>query len=177
VRKSNCDPSTIFWIHLPTIVVKLGPLNGMCCLTNELKNSFFTLSSHIVCNFMNICHTLAVRHQQHALFSQLSNNLIRSGETVSQPHFVSVETLEYSDAICSTLKISPHEDGAVAKVLCCNAVEYKVGNLLILSIDQQSGHPVFGCNRGFVSVPGNETWYVVTECVTTLHFVHRLHAY
>ena len=70
-------------MHLPSIVLKCGPLVGMSCLKYELNNSFFKRSAHIVCNFSNICHTLAYRHKQRALFALLSNATVHSAPSVT----------------------------------------------------------------------------------------------
>ena len=39
-------PKHHFLVHLPTIVLKSGPLIGMSCLKYELKNSFFKEFTH-----------------------------------------------------------------------------------------------------------------------------------
>jgi len=77
-------PKHHFLVHLPSIILKCGPLIGMSCLRYELKNSFFKRSAHIVCNFTNICRTLAYRHQQRALFSLLSGAHCHLSPVVAQ---------------------------------------------------------------------------------------------
>ena len=44
----------------------------LSCRRYELKNSFSKRAGHVVCNFVNICRTLAYRYKQRALFSLLS---------------------------------------------------------------------------------------------------------
>jgi len=61
-------PKHHFLVHLPEIVLKSGPLTGMSCLKYELKNSFFKRCAHTICNFTNVCHALAKRHQQQSVF-------------------------------------------------------------------------------------------------------------
>lgn len=61
-------PKHHFLVHLPEIVLKSGPLTGMSCLKYELKNSFFKRCEHTICNFTNVCHALAKRHQQQSVF-------------------------------------------------------------------------------------------------------------
>ena len=70
-------------IHLPSVIAKSGPLIGMSCMRYELKNYFFKRSAHTVCNFTNICFTLAKRHQQRALCSVLSQSHIRDSYCIN----------------------------------------------------------------------------------------------
>jgi len=49
-------------VHLPSVILASGTLVGMSCMRYELKNSFFKRCAHIVCNFSNVCLTLAYRH-------------------------------------------------------------------------------------------------------------------
>ena len=88
-------PKHHFLVHLPTIILKCGPLIGMSCLRCELKNSFFKHSAHIVCNFNNICRTLAYHHQQRALFSLLADAHCHSAPLVAQQKMVVVSSLPY----------------------------------------------------------------------------------
>jgi hypothetical protein len=80
-------PKHHFLVHFPTIILQSGPLLGMSCLRYELKNSFFKRCAHIVCNFTDICHTLAYRHQQFALQSRISNSHVRTFVIVGR-HYV-----------------------------------------------------------------------------------------
>lgn len=102
VLSSNCVYislylQTIYFktLYLCNIALKSGPLVGMSCMRYELKNSFFKRCAHIVCNFNNICHTLAYRHQQQALYAQLSNTHMRYVTTEF------VQTLQCCDVLCS----------------------------------------------------------------------------
>lgn len=170
-------PKHHFLVHIPTIILKSGPLSGMCCLRYELKNSFFKRSAHIVCNFKNICFTLAQRHQQFALFSHLSNNHIRDVLVVGKHSFISVGVLAFSDVVCENLSISSTDEVALATIAKVATVEYKEGNLLIDKINVDTGNPVFFRIAGFVSKSGDDAWYVVGENITTDSFCFHLHAY
>ncbi|XP_065668175.1 uncharacterized protein LOC136088396 [Hydra vulgaris] len=153
-------PKHHFLVHLPNIITKSGPLVGMSCMPYELKNSFFKRCAHIVCNFTNICHTLAHRHQRQALESQLSNKRIHKIITVS----------------C--------EEIAIAKTLHAGSVEYKQGHFIAINIDKETGLPNFGKIVCFISTANNqinmnrgEEWYFVLEIVKTNNFTYHLHSY
>lgn len=171
-------PKHHFLVHLPNIILQSGPLRGMSCLRYELKNSFFKRCAHIVCNFTNICHTLANRHQQHALLSQLSNSHIRNGVIVTKHTYICVQNLDYCDILCDKFVIEPTDNVAVAKAINVATVEYKVGHLVLLKVDECSGDPVFGYIVDVISVTGDaDSWYIVCEDVKTKEFVYHLHAF
>jgi hypothetical protein len=50
-------------VHYPTLLVKNGPLLDMWVIRYEAKHNYFKRLAHIVCNFKNICKTMAVRNQ------------------------------------------------------------------------------------------------------------------
>jgi len=55
----------------------------MNCMRYELKNSFFKRCAHIMCNFANICQTLAYRHEQNSLFLKLTNAVVCDVDVVT----------------------------------------------------------------------------------------------
>lgn len=170
-------PKHHFLVHLPSIVLKSGPLTGMSCMRYELKNSFFKRCAHIVSNFTNICYTLAYRHQQYALYSQLTNNHIRSVMTVGRHNYELVDRLAYRECLQQQFAVESSDEIAVCRKLCVSTVQYKHGHYLLLSIDTDTGEPNFGRILEFVSLIGDDTWYVVVEGVQTAGFVRHLHAY
>jgi hypothetical protein len=74
--QAKLRPKHHLLVHMPSIILKSGPLIGLSCMRYELKNSFFRRCAHVVCNFTNICHTLAYRHQQYSLYSQLATYVV-----------------------------------------------------------------------------------------------------
>ena len=120
-------PKHHFLIHLPTIVLKCGPLVGMSCLRYELKNSFFKHSAHVVCNFTNICHTLAYQHQQRALFSLLFSAHCQSLPVVADQNMTVVSTLPFGSLLCDKLGVVCSEFVSLSSKLCVASVELPSG--------------------------------------------------
>jgi len=102
-------------VHLPTVIQKSGPLAGMNCLRYELKNSFFKRRAHIMCNFTNVCHTLAYRHQQYILFVKLSNSSMHSVVVVGRSSCSVVGDCECADVLCLYFSIEKTDDVCIAK--------------------------------------------------------------
>jgi len=170
-------PKHHFLVHLPSIILKCGPLVGMSCLRYELKNSFFKRSAHIVCNFTNICHTLAYRHQQRALFSLLSNAHCRSSPIVTRQKMVPVSSLKCHVALCDKLGVIPAENISVAAKLFVATVEYKLCDYIVVDMCAQSGDLLFGKIVHFVSCNHSTDWYIVVECLRTVEFCVHLHSF
>jgi hypothetical protein len=170
-------PKHHFLVHLPSIIMKSGPLVGMSCMRYELKNSFFKRCAHVVCNFTNICYTLANRHQQFALFSQLSNNHIRVGATVGKHKYDSLAKLDYHDCVQQRFAVDTTEELAVCNKIRYGTVEYKQGHFLLLSVSSATGQPELGRICSVVSLSGDDRWYFVVSHVHTVDFVRQFHAY
>jgi len=163
-------------VHLPTVVLKSGPLIGMSCMRYELKNSFFKRSAHVVCNFTNICRTLAYRHQQHALYSLLSKNHIRNVASVTGHMLAMADSVPYCDVLVSGFGVTPTDTIAVANRMCVATMQYNKGHFLMLCRDE-FGDPVFGKIINFVSVSGDGEWMVAVEQVQTTDFCADFHAF
>ncbi|XP_065644960.1 uncharacterized protein LOC136075509 [Hydra vulgaris] len=180
-------PKHHFLVHLPTIIMKSGPLVGMSCMRYELKNSFFKRCAHIVCNFTNICYTLANRHQQQALETQLSNKHIRNVVTMVKHIIVPTYSLPYLNAIQNSLCFNSCEEVAVSKTYVASVV-YKQGHFIVVSVDMDTGLPIFGRIFCFISCANYnqsgmcdgkniDEWHLVLEIVKTENFTYHLHSY
>lgn len=164
-------------IHLPSIVLKSGPLAGMSCFRYELKNSFFKRSAHIACNFTNICHTLAYRHQQRALYSLLSNEHVRNVPIVPKHKPKYISQLKYGDDLCSKFDLTVSDKVNLASKLYVASVEYKTGDFVAVDQNSETKLPTFGKMCAFVMCPDSGKWYLVVELLTTLDFYAHVHAY
>jgi len=170
-------PKHHFLVHLPSIILKSGPLVGMSCLRYELKNSFFKRSAHIVCNFTNICRTLAHRHQQRALFSLLSNAHCRRSPVVARQNMAVVSSLAFGSLLCDQLGLVYAEHVSVAVKLCVASVEYRKGSYIVIDANTETGDLLFGRILNFVACSHSDEWYIVVECLKTVEFRAHFHAY
>jgi len=164
-------------VHLPTIILMSGPLTGMGCLRYELKNSFFKRSAHIACNFINICQTLAYRHQQHALFSLLSGHNMRNTVLATSQSTMPVWMTSCSALLCYKLGLQGVDDVFTTSKLSVGSLEYKKGHFLIIDEQADTGLLQFGEICSFVSHVSNDVWYVIVKCFKTVEFCGHLHSY
>lgn len=130
-------------IHLPSVILHSGPLISMNCLRYELKNYFTKRCANTVSNFRNICHTLANRHQQNALYAKLSSSHMRDVVTLGKYITVVAHALVFHEAIYSKFDVSSTDDIMVAKNLLFASVEYRCNQTVITDIDAE-GEPVYG---------------------------------
>jgi len=161
-------------IHLPTVILQSGPLVGTSCLRYELKNSFFKRCSHIMCNFSNVCKTLAYRHQQYCLFSKLLKSHVRSAIVVEHSSIQSICTLDCGDILCSRFGLEQTDDVVVATRVARASVVYKAGQHLVIDVDEE---PLFGRIELFVCVEDTDDWFIVVSCLRTNSFIAHFHSY
>jgi len=161
-------------VHLPAVIQKSGPLVGMSCMRYELKNSFFKRSAHTACNFINICHTLANRHQQHVLYSLLSSLHIRDTVVVGRQTSVPVCMLAYCELLCAEFGVEATDDVVVTSKVTVAGVQYVKNNIILLDV-HELGH-VFGRISTFVCAR-NDEWYLVVEVISDDKFCSHYHAH
>jgi len=169
-------PKHHFLVHLPEIVLKSGPLIGMSCLKYELKNSFFKRCAHTMCNFTNVCHTLAKRHQQQSLFSMLSGSHIRDAVNVQTHISVPAWTLTYSEILCETFGVEFTDNLFIANRVNVGAVLYIRGQCVVIDCDLDSGDLVFGQIVSFVCCEQRD-WHIVVSVLQTKQFCSHYHAF
>jgi hypothetical protein len=161
-------------VHLPSVIVASGPLVGMNCLRYELKNSFFKRCAHIICNFSNVCETLAYRHQQHSLYCKLSNSHVRNAVVVARSSSDMVANFDFADVLCAYFNIEHTDDICISRNAERASIMYSVGQHLIIDMQEE---PIFGRIELFVSVPSTACWFIVVTCMTTTCFHSHYHCF
>ena len=162
-------------VHLPTIITKSGPLIGMCCLRYELKNSFFKRSANIMCNFTNVCKTLAYRHQCYLLYATLSGHHIRNYVVPGKVNKVCLMSAPYCNAVCAKLGCEETDLILTTSKLSRATLEYKTENCFVIGEDEDE--IIFGRVICFASLLHNENWYIVMKPAKTIDFNTHFHSY
>jgi len=171
---TRLKPKHHFLLHLPTVILQSGPLIGVNCMRYELKNSFFKRCSHIMCNFTSVCKTLAYRHQQHSLFSKLTNANVRDAIVVDHSSSDIVSNYAFDDALCARFEVEKTDDICIAKRVERASLAYKVGQHLVIDFEEL---PVFGKIEAFVCLPSSSNWFIVVQCLQTVTFDSHFHSY
>jgi hypothetical protein len=171
-------PKQHFLVHFPTIVRKSGPLIGMSCLKYELKNSFFKRSAHVVCNFKNICKTLAFRHQQFALYSNLCNLHMRDCVLVDKTSSVPASSLlngSVTELLCAENLVDLTQMVTTAKVLKRASITYRTGHHFVIGMNDDE--PAIGVVEYFVCSATGNLWYMLVRTYETVGFIEHLYSY
>jgi len=163
-------------VHFPGIILKCGPLVGMSCMRYELKNAFFKRSAHIMCNFTDVCKTLAYRHQQRFLYSLLAKDYLRNVLVVTTHRILPVCTLTISDLLCEQFSVEATDDVAVATKINIASIQYNEGHFVVVDEDI-FGLPQFGKIHSFVSCINSNAWHMVVEYWVTIEFCKHVHAF
>ena len=172
----SLKPKHHLLVHLPTIINQNGPLVGMNCLRYEMKNSFMKRCANNVCNFRNICHSLAYRHQQNTLYSKLCGNNLRDYVVVGTHEAAVCCQLECCDAVCEKFKSEPSDELYVARTLNFANTQYDKNQHIIVDVNAD-GLPEFGKIDLFVCLPADMNWYIVVKCFKTTSFEYHYHSY
>lgn len=82
---SSMKPKHHFLIHYPSIMQKVGPLWNICCLRFESKHREAKQTSHAAICRINVCRTIAIRHQLTLNYRLLNQNSSHAAyECISQ---------------------------------------------------------------------------------------------
>lgn len=170
----NLKPKHHLLVHFPTIIRKSGPLIGMSCMRYELKNSFFKRSANIMCNFINVCKTLAYRHQYYALHSVLSNrqcgNLVEPVRTQAVP----LCDTHFCDGFCEFVGCESTDTVITAASINLGCLYYKTGCYFVIGVVDDE--LCFGKAVHYASISEGQ-WYIVLELAQTLDYDTHLHSY
>lgn len=164
-------------VHIPSAILKNGPMVGMSCLGYEMKNSFFKRSAGIVCNFKNISKTLAYRHQYNAFHARTSKQFLRNTVYIGNRTYEALRAgnLEFFSHLCD-VHCDDSDEIVVATQVTVGSVTYRKGVFLLLTIDEFDV-AVFGSVVALVSLRDSESWYVVMHRYRTSHFNAHVHAF
>jgi len=128
-------------VHYSSVMLRNGPLSQMWVMRYEAKHGYFKRLAHIVCNFRNVCKTLACRNQMRQAVvmwkpAPLGSDLqVGTGrETVLSMHREFLQLFPQS-AHC-------HEAYLANNVCVCGTL-YEPSYTVIVDMDE-NGYPVFG---------------------------------
>lgn len=157
-------------VHYPTCMQELGPMSRMSCMRYEAKHNFFKKHAHTICNFKNICKSLAFKNQLnfccHFAKSREYSNSIEVGNGIFQ------ETHHFPFSHILQEKINS-QFVFVAKSVKVNHVLYKPKYFIWYS--EENDLPKFG--RIMRIVVENEVVAFILSDYVTCHFDERFRAY
>jgi len=129
-------------VHYPSVMLRNGPLSHMWVMRYEAKHGYFKRLAHVVCNYRNVCKTLAHRNQMRQAVTwwkpaPLGREVeIGTGtETLLTSHKEFLDLFPPSSAPCQ-------EAFLANSVRVCGTM-YEPGYTVIIDMDEND-FPVFG---------------------------------
>ncbi|XP_071138269.1 uncharacterized protein [Mytilus edulis] len=167
-------PKFHFTLHYPMETLKFGPLIHLQTLRFEGKHNYFKELVYRTKNKINICKSLALRHQYYQCIFTASDNFLHSGQFDTSNGSVTPVCL-LKDEYQEFLREALHESTEVylANSVSCNGIKYIKGGSLIRSQDGD----LFCFNRIRQCVVIHGKIYFLCTRLRTVNFDCHYHAY
>lgn len=173
-------PKHHYMMHIPSLILKFGPLRNLWCMSFEAKHQYFKRLTGNTRNCINTTHTLAERHQMKLAYALDSTNYLLYG---SEPK-AAVKQLIF-DILPQTLKMTIQEklgkpiSGNThinsVKALKDDGVLFKINISTCHILDFIREVPCFGQIKYILFLAGN--WYFCLKVYFPVKFVETAHAY
>jgi hypothetical protein len=172
---SRLLPKHHFLIHYPEFINKFGPMSQYWCMRFEAKHRFGKELASTVCNFKNICKTIAERTQMELAHSLLTKTLFRTDHVVVSCSAAPVSCLqpELATCICEQIGLNQYDEVYFASSVMIGHYRFMPGSCAVLKCED--GVPTFEEVSIIVSVA--ECIYFVCNTFRTVDFVQHVHAF
>lgn len=142
-------------IHYPKIMKHLGPLHNLWSMRFESKHKILKMAARSSSNRINLCKTLAIKHQLQLNNFFLENNL-PSNFTYS--HKIR-KVCSHLTSLLKKLGLPPSTELYTTSFVKINGVMYRPKDILLLHFDEY-GDPVFlNISTIFLSVTTKEAFF------------------
>lgn len=172
----SITPKLHFLVHYPRLIEDFGPPRAHWCMRFEAKHRYFKKVSQVVCNFKNICSSLAKRNQLRQCWDWQGDKVPGRDEcsvAVSRLDFNELDKplqeklMSYSQGL--------HEENIwSSKNILLNTVKYSLGNFVILDLLHED-IPQFVKITQLLNI--RASWFIVGQLFSTLGFEAHLHSY
>ncbi|XP_033115217.1 uncharacterized protein LOC117115483 [Anneissia japonica] len=168
----NLIPKHHFIIHYPNALMEVGPIINCWSMRFEAKHYFGKLIAGVVCNFKDICYTIAERHQIQQCHEWHSTKM----QEYFAKKFSAVKVFETE---CKDLILEKFpglfEQGEIYFTAKASiyGTEYRAG--MIVVTDMFNNLPLFGEIQSIFIF--GDTPYIFGEMLDTHHFDEHYHSY
>lgn len=126
----SITPKLHFLVHYPRLIQDFGPPRAHWCMRFEAKHLYFKKVSQVVCNFKNICSSLANRNQLRQCWDWQGDKVPGRDEcsaAVSRLDFNELDKPLQEKLMCYSKGL--HEENIwSSKNILLNTVKYSLGN-------------------------------------------------
>ncbi|XP_058887311.1 uncharacterized protein LOC131738084 [Acipenser ruthenus] len=175
----NFIPKLHYLVHYPRLLAEFGPLRSLWCLRFEGKHQYFKRLARNVCNFRNICFTLAKRHQQRQCWDFCCADALHQSYEQEGSCVVQLSSTSLKDIILEKCNIQASEleaDETILKVkkLTVDHVKYEVKDYFIVDVVHED-LPIFFKILHIIQF--RCTWILCGKLYFGLEFNSHLHAF
>ncbi len=135
--EKRLKPKHHYMSHYPELILNYGPLRVAWCMRFEGKHSYFKSLMNRLQNFINVCYSLAKRHELHQAYQfSSSSNFLTPDFVVS--HSTSMPVDMYSERIQMGLKEMGFTEGRVSQVhaIEINGLPYDQDMYVVCDVDE-----------------------------------------
>lgn len=140
LSSASLKPKFHHLIHYSRIMQKLGPLRNLWCMRFESKHKPLKTAAKSSASRINICKTLALKHQLQLNHFFLQNRLLFDFAYSSKIRKVNSTHLTL---LVNQLHLSPLIELYITSFVKINGIKYRPNDVLALHFDEQYGDPVF----------------------------------
>ncbi|XP_020895161.1 uncharacterized protein LOC110234145 isoform X1 [Exaiptasia diaphana] len=185
---ARITPKMHYMIHLPSLIMKFGPLIRSWCMRFEAKHSYFKGLSRVIKNFKNLPYTLSYRHQsmQFAENATICSNQVRDRQSLGNDYQLgkSKEVCDedlrahIKDKLKSFYDIQYDRRGGIYKLstVTVNSTQYIPGANTFLVSHTDDDNPEFGQLQDIWFVEEHGV-FLVLKIMETVGFCSALNAY
>jgi len=167
----SLKPKHHFMTHYPSAIQSLGPLVWLWSMRFESKHGEAKKTASVVCNFKNICKSLAQKHQMKFCYRLYSKESFTDYDLVVGPGSEAVNT-DDTDSLLAAVGVL----GQVlyAKWITLNGTTYRPGQTLLIGVvdDMPSLAELLG-----IFVDSSRTAYFVVCVLDTVGYSAHVNAY
>ena len=169
-------PKMHFLLHYPRLIQEYGPLRSLWCMRFEAKHQFFKKIAGVINNFINICYSLARRHQMHQCWEWQGSNEL--GADLVHSSVTDVEFVKFPSRLkrCFAAKLL-FEEGTVWKTneVTIDTVKYRRGDFIIVDVVHGEEIPQFLKIVHIVKL--HSQWWICGKLYNTKQFSRHYHSY
>lgn len=157
-------PKHHFMLHYARAIEFLGPLSLIWCTRFESKHGQLKRTAYVICNFKNICKSLAHKHQMKLCYRLQAHSGLSQDDLVVGTGCI--EKLSYSlpEEIYDLLtKLGlNNQQQFIANWVACNGIKYRPGQVLV--VDVQYDMPKFGTLYSIIVNPLRNVFLLRVKC-------------
>ena len=145
----------------------------------EGKHQYFKKLARNICNFKNVCYTLAKRHQLRQCWELSSLDVLHQNTYTESERLLPFKSVtpEVQQGIrdkCGVEDIPAEEHLAVVNALKHNNTKYTINNIIIIDVVEED-IPIFMKIAKIIQFRG--TWLIFGKLYTPLQFNSHYHAF